>query len=170
VKLANVPHRTELGAVAVDIAPGEVAATVARLADIARANGVGPTIVVQRMVAGHGEAFAGLQSGTDLGPLVLFGLGGVLVEVTARVAGRFLPVDRAAVQALVDEVAGPDAFAGLRGQRPWPVEPLVDVVLALSELWRRNGAWLASADINPLIVTDDGAVAVDALLVARGDG
>jgi acyl-CoA synthetase (NDP forming) len=170
VKLADVPHRTELGAVAVDVAPSDLAATVARLRDIARAEDVPATIAVQQMAVGHGEAFGGLQSRTDLGPLVLLGMGGVLVEVAGQVGGRLLPLDRAAAEALVLEVAGPDVIAGLRGQKPWPVEPLVGVVLALGELWRRNGAWLASADVNPLIVTDDGLVAVDALLVAGDYG
>jgi acyl-CoA synthetase (NDP forming) len=166
VKLADVPHRTELGAVAVGVDASDLPATIARLREIARAEGVPGTIAVQRMIAGHGEAFGGLQTRTDLGPLLLFGMGGVLVEVAGQVGGRLLPLDRALAQALVDEVAGPRVFARLRGQRPWPLEPLVDVVLALGDLWRRNGAWLASADVNPLIVTDDGVVAVDALLVA----
>jgi succinyl-CoA synthetase beta subunit len=169
LKLADVPHRTELGAVAVDVGPSEVEATIARLTDIARAEGVPATIAVQQMIDGHGEAFGGVQSRTDLGPLVLLGMGGVLVEARGQVGGRFLPLDRPAAEALALEVAGPEVFAGLRGQKAWPVEPLVRVVLALGELWRRQGAWLASADVNPLIVTDDGVVAVDALLVAGGD-
>ena len=170
VKLADVPHRTELGAIAVDVAPSELTATVARLRELARAEDVPATIAVQQMAVGHGEAFGGLQPRTDLGPLLLLGQGGVLVEVAGRVGGRFLPLDRAAAETLVEEVAGPDLFAGLRGQRPWPLAPLVDVVLALGELWRRNGSWLASADVNPLIVTDDGVLAVDALLVAGDYG
>jgi acyl-CoA synthetase (NDP forming) len=166
VKLADVPHRTELGAVALGVAPADVVATVARLRAIAAAEGVPGAVAVQQMVAGHGEAFAGLQCRTDLGALVLLGMGGVLVEVTGHVGGRLLPIERDEAAALVDEVAGEAAFARLRGQRPWPVDPLVEVVLALGELWRRHGSWLASVDVNPLVVTDDGVVAVDALLVA----
>lgn len=169
VKLADVPHRTELGAVALDVAPADLAATVARLRDIARAEDVSGTVAVQRMVAGHGEAFGGLQCRTDLGPVVLLGMGGVLVEVAGRVGGRLLPLDDDAAASLVDEVAGPDVFARLRGQRPWPVAPLVDLVVGLDTLWRRHGSWLASVDVNPLIVTDTGVVAVDALLVAGQD-
>ena len=118
------------------------------------------------MVPGFGEAFAGVQARSDLGPLVLLGLGGVLVEVSGRVSGRFLPLDREAAESLVEEVAGAGPFAGLRGTRPWPTEPLVEAVMALDRLWRANGAWLGSLDINPLIVTEAGVVAVDALFVA----
>ncbi len=170
VKLADVPHRTELDAVSLDVAPGEVAAEVARLRDIARTHGVPETVVVQPMLSGRGEAFTGLQCETDLGPVVLLGGGGVLVEVSGGVAGRMLPAARGSIASLVDEVAGPQVFADLRGQQAWPTSPLVDAVAGMHELWRRHGAWLRSVDVNPLIVTDDGVVAVDALLVASKDG
>jgi len=166
VKLADVPHRTELGAVALDVAPGELDATVGRLRALARREGVPATVAVQRMVRGHGEAFAGLQGRTDLGAAVLLGRGGVLVEMAGGVGGRLLPLDEEAAAALVEEVAGPEVFASLRGQRPWAPEPLIAAVLGLAELWRRHGGWLASVDVNPLVVTDDGVIAVDALFVA----
>jgi hypothetical protein len=118
------------------------------------------------MLRGHAEAFIGLQGRTDLGPVALLGRGGVLVEVAGGVRGRRLPLGPGDAAALADEVAGPAALAGLRGQRPWPTGTVTAAVEAAAELWRQTGSWLASADINPLIVTDDGVVAVDALLVA----
>ena len=84
------------------------------------------------------------------------------------VSGRFLPLERAGAESLVEEVAGAQLFAGLRGQRPWPAAPLVEAVMALDRLWRANGAWLGSLDVNPLIVTEADVVAVDALFVAAG--
>jgi acyl-CoA synthetase (NDP forming) len=166
VKLADVPHRTELGAVEVGVAPDDVPAAVARLRAVAAEAGAPATVVVQAMVRGNGEAFAGLLGRTALGPVVLLGMGGVLVEVAGRVRGRFLPLREGAADALVDEVAGPDVFAGLRGQQPWPAQPLAAVVRGVDELWRRHGHWLVSLDLNPLVVTTAGVVAVDALLVA----
>jgi succinyl-CoA synthetase beta subunit len=152
------------------VAPSDVAGAVSELRGIAAAEGVPGTIAVQAMVAGYGEAFGGLHCRTDLGPVVLLGLGGVLVEVAGKVGGRFLPLDAAAAAALADEVAGPAVFAHLRGQRPWPVDAVVSLLNGLDRLWRQHGAWLGSLDINPLIVTEDGLLAVDALLVARTDG
>jgi len=166
VKLADVPHRTELGAVALDVGPADLPATLRRLRAIARAEGVPGTVAVQRLVAGRGEAFAGLQGQTDLGPVVLLGRGGVLVERSGGVSGRFLPVDDGAAAALADEVAGPQVFATLRGQQAWDCAALRSVVLALAGLWERHGTWLGSVDVNPLIVTEEGVVAVDALVVA----
>jgi len=167
VKLADVPHRTELGAVRVGVAAGDVAAVVRELRAIAVGAGAPATVVVQAMVSGHGEAFAGLQCATDLGPVVLLGLGGVLVEVAGGVRGRFLPLDADAAVALADEVAGPTAFARLRGQQPWAPTHVVSLLSGLDTLWRTQGAWLHTVDLNPLIVTAGGLVAVDALLVAR---
>lgn len=169
VKLADVAHRTELGAVRVGVSPETVAEVIAELREIARREGVASTVVVQAMVSGFGEAFGGLQCRTELGPVVLLGLGGVLVEVAGKVGGRFLPLDRDSAAALADEVAGPAVFAGLRGQQPWPADAVVALLRGLDQLWRANASWLDSVDINPLIVTADGLVAVDALLVARSD-
>jgi acetate---CoA ligase (ADP-forming) len=165
VKLADVPHRTELGAVRMGLAPDDVAAAIDELRAIAAAHGVATTVAVQAMVGGHAEAFAGLQGRTGLGPVVLLGLGGVLVEVMREVGGRFLPLDDAAAAGLAEEVAG--VASRLRGQRPWPVAALADALRGLDRLWRHHGAWLDSADVNPLIITESGVVAVDALLIAR---
>jgi acetate---CoA ligase (ADP-forming) len=170
VKLADVPHRTELDAVRLGVARAEVAAVARELRAIARAHAAPETVAVQAMVAAHGEAFAGLLSRTDLGPVVLFGRGGVLVEVTGRVDGRRLPLLPGAAEQLVDEVAGPATFARLRGQERWAPGPLVAAVEGVAELWRRHGSWLQSADLNPLLVTADGIRAVDALLVADPQG
>jgi acyl-CoA synthetase (NDP forming) len=165
-KLADVPHRTECGAVMVDVPASGLSGAVDRLRRLAREQALPVEVAVQTMIPGFGEAFAGVQARSELGPLVLLGLGGVLVEISGRVSGRFLPLDRGAAEALVEEVAGADAFAGLRGSRPWPTAPLVEAVMALERLWRDNGAWLGSLDVNPLIVTEAGVVAVDALFVA----
>ncbi|MGE3686286.1 MAG: acetate--CoA ligase family protein [Acidimicrobiia bacterium] len=167
VKLADMPHRTELDAVRVGVSRAEVAGVVAELRAIALAHGVPGAVAVQQMVAGHGEAFGGLQCRTSLGPIVLFGLGGVLVELSRKVSGRFLPLDARDATALAEEVAGPAVIGHIRGQRPWPIAGVVQVLQGLDRLWREHGAWLDSVDINPMIVSDDGLVAVDALMIAR---
>jgi acyl-CoA synthetase (NDP forming) len=165
VKLADVAHRTEVDGVRVGVERSALADTVAELRAIAVAHDVPGTIAVQSMVNGHAEAFAGLQTGSGLGSIALLGLGGVLVEVLRQVSGRFLPIDGAGARSLAEEVAG--AVAGLRGQRPWPVDELSAIVAGLDQLWREHGNWIESIDLNPLIVTSDGVIAVDALVVAR---
>jgi acetate---CoA ligase (ADP-forming) len=94
----------------------------------------------------------------------VFGRGGVLLELAPRVAGRRLPLGPDGARRLVEEAAA----VGLRGQTPWEVAPLAAAVEAVAELWRRTGSWLESADLNPVLVTPGGPVAVDALLIAAG--
>jgi len=164
VKLADVPHRTELDAVRVGVSRVELPAVIGELRSIAAAHGLPGAIAVQPMINGHGELFAGLHARTALGPVALVGAGGVLVEVEHRIRGRFLPLDDEAALALAAEVAG---TIGLRrGQPPWPAKAIADVLRGLDRLWHQHGSWLASVDLNPLIVTPDGPVVVDALLVA----
>ena len=165
VKLANVPHRTELEAVRVDVAVEDVESAVAGLRAIAGAHEVDATVAIQGMVSGHAEAFAGVHCGSGLGDVLLFGRGGVLVELTDGVAGRFLPIDGDRAAELADEVAGPEVIAGIRGQRPWPLPSAVEVICGLDRLWRTHRHWMSSLDVNPLIVTEDGLVAVDALFL-----
>jgi acyl-CoA synthetase (NDP forming) len=165
VKLADVPHRTELGAVALGVVPADLAEQVRRMRALAATHGVDDTVVVQGMVAGHGEAFAGISLGSDLGDFALFGRGGVLVETAGGICGRLLPLDKPAAEALVEEVAGDAVIGGFRGQRGWPTTALVETLLGLSELWRQVGSWATSVDINPLVVTDSGVLAVDALVL-----
>jgi acetate---CoA ligase (ADP-forming) len=81
------------------------------------------------------------------------------------VSGRFLPLDDAGARALAEEVIG--VVEGLRGQKPWPVDQVANVVVGLDRLWREHGNWIDSVDLNPLIVGADGVVAVDALVLGR---
>ena len=160
-KLADVPHRTELGAVRVGVAPEELCDVVGDLRRIAEAEGVPATVAVQAMVSGGGEAYVGVQTGTDLGPVVLLGRGGVGVETSGQVRGRLLPLGPGQDGALAREVAS----ARVRGQREWPVDALASAVRSAERLWATTSGWIASIDINPLVITEHGLVAVDALLL-----
>jgi succinyl-CoA synthetase beta subunit len=166
VKLADVPHRTELGAVATGIGPDGVAEAVRRMREIAANAGVASPVVIQPMIPGIGEAFIGLQIGTDLGSLVVLGRGGILVETSGELAGRLLPLSRIAAQSLVASVAGDEVITAIRGQQRWPVDALIDALIAADRLAQRLGGHAASVDLNPLIVSPTGVTAVDALILA----
>jgi hypothetical protein len=92
---------------------------------------------------------------------LLAGRGGVLVEVSNQVHGRLLPIDSPTVDGLAHEVAS----IRLRGHREWRPDALAAAIGSAQKLWAATAGWLTSADINPLIVTDDGLVAVDALII-----
>ncbi len=167
VKLADVPHRTELGAVLSGVSAAELPEAVRRLRKIAAEANLPASVVVQPQVAGIGEAFIGLQLNTDLGSLVVLGKGGILVETSRDLAGRLLPLSRGAAESLVASVAGDAVMAAIRGQLRWPVDALVAALLAADQLAYRLAGHASSVDLNPLIVTPTGVVAVDALIVAQ---
>ncbi|MDQ7908551.1 acetate--CoA ligase family protein [Phytohabitans sp. ZYX-F-186] len=163
VKLADVGHRTEHGAVRLHVEPADLPAAVKELREIADGHGLSPLTAVQPMVAGAGEAFIGIQGAGELGPLVVFGLGGVLVEALGRVGGRMAPFTRDDARELIDEFAPVKVMHGFRGQPPWDLDALAGILVAAGRLAAGGAGWLASLDINPLIWSADGFVAVDAL-------
>jgi acyl-CoA synthetase (NDP forming) len=160
-KLADVPHRTELGAVRVGVEPDAMPSVLKDLRRIAEAEDVPATVAVQAMVDGRGEAFIGIQGRTDLGAVVLLGRGGVAVEAANQVQGRLLPFGSGQEEDLASEVA---AYR-IRGQREWPVPVLVSSLRSAERLWQMTSGWASSIDINPLMVTDNALVAVDALIL-----
>lgn len=167
VKLADVAHRTEHDAVRLRVAPQDISRAVAELREIAVADGLPGTVALQPMLAGHGEAFVGLRGHSELGPVVAFGLGGVFVEALKRVGGRMAPMSAADADELIDEFDDLGVLTGLRGAPPWDRSALVRVLQAAGRLAAGGRNWIDSIDINPLVMTVDGAVAVDGLCLVQ---
>ncbi|OJZ76108.1 hypothetical protein BRW65_01335 [Mycobacterium paraffinicum] len=163
VKLADVAHRTEHNAVRLNVAAEGLSAAVDDLRAISAAAGLPPLAAVQPMVAGRGEAFIGIRGSSELGPLVVFGLGGVFVEVLRRIGGRIAPLTQADAADLIDEFSNTGVLDGHRGAPPWDRGALGDILVAASCLAAGGRSWIESIDINPLIVTTDGFLAVDGL-------
>lgn len=166
VKLADVGHRTEHGAVELGVAASELPDAVARMRDIATRDSLPAVVAVQPMVKVRGEAFIGIQS-TELGPMVVFGLGGVMVEVLNRIGGRMAPFSRAEAEDLIAEFEDARLMHGFRGQPPWDLEALAELLVRVGDFAAGSSQWLGSLDINPLVVTEDGFAAVDALCLIK---
>ncbi|MEU4244550.1 acetate--CoA ligase family protein [Actinoplanes sp. NPDC026619] len=167
VKLADVGHRTEHGAVRLRVTNADLPTAVKELREIAAADGLSPLTVAQPMVESRGEAFIGLQGASELGPLVVFGLGGVLVEALGRVGGRMAPVTPEQARELIDEFADLKVMHGFRGQPAWDLDSLAGILTAAGRLAAGGHDWIASLDINPIIYGPDGFAAVDALCLVR---
>ena len=102
------------------------------------------------------------------GPLVMVGLGGIFVEVMQDVAFRICPITRLDAGEMLDELKGAALLRGTRGRKPVSREAVLDVLLKVGGeggLLMIHGDEIAEADINPLIVSEHGAVAVDARFV-----
>ena len=166
VKLADVGHRTEHGAVVLDVSPEGLEEAVAQLRAIAERDSLAPLVAVQPMVTALGEAFLGIQNG-ELGPMVVFGLGGIFVEVLKKIGGRLAPFSREDAESLIAEFEDARVMHGFRGRPAWNLESLADILVSAGALADGAGRWLEALDVNPLIVTEDGFLAVDALCLVR---
>ncbi|WP_182377738.1 acetate--CoA ligase family protein [Nocardioides sp. WS12] len=167
VKLADVAHRTEHGAVELGVTAADLAGAVSRLRAIATRAGLPAMVAIQPMLKGRGEAFVGIQGNSELGPLVAFGLGGVFVEVLNRIGGRLAPLTHEDGLELLEEFADLGILDEFRGRPAWDRDELASVLVDAGCLAASGAGWIDSIDINPLIITDDGPVAVDGLTLVR---
>jgi acetyltransferase len=127
-------------------------------------------VSVQEMVADGVEVIIGVTCDPQLGPVLLFGSGGVMVEVYNDVALRRCPITRSEAQAMIAEVKGARLLQGFRGRPAADLEALADTLVRVSHLAMHVQGHLAELDINPLMVLPrgQGVKAVDALVVFRG--
>src|SRR5690606_34749164 len=103
------------------------------------------------MVKARGEAFLGIQNG-ELGPMVVFGLGGIFVEVLKRIGGRMAPLNRTEAESLIAEFEDAKLMHGFRGQPAWDLDTLADILVNAGKLAIASAAWLESLDANPVLV------------------
>jgi acyl-CoA synthetase (NDP forming) len=167
VKLADVAHRTEHDGVRLRVDEAGLATAITDLRDIAAADGLLPAVVIQPMIEIIGETLLGIQGQSELGPLVVFGLGGIFVEVLNRVSGRMAPFGMAEARSLIDEFADVKIMHGFRGRPAWDLDGLAAIVLAVGRLAAGGAEWIATLDINPLVYGPAGYHAVDALLLVE---
>lgn len=167
VKLADVPHRSDIGAVRLGVTADNLASVVAELRSLANRRGESPVVAVQRQYRISSELLVGVNATNELGPFVICGLGGVFVEVMRQVAGRLAPFDQAEALRLVAEVNRNGVLDGPRGTLPWPKAALASLLMQIGDLAIRASPWLDSIDINPLALAADGIVAVDGLVIVR---
>jgi len=159
-------HKSDMGGVALGLVDGtavkrEAAAMLARFAHPAR-------LMVQRMVSGGLEVILGGKRDRSFGPVVMFGLGGIYVEVFSDVVFRVAPLSRADVEEMINEIRAKRLLGGVRGNPRIDRETLIKALLALSRILVENPR-ITEVDINPLLVLEHGAVAVDARAVVASD-
>ena len=156
----DVPHKMAAGGVVLDIADEEALAEAIR-AIRERTGMADAPILVQHMERGVVEALVGYRDNPETGPIVIVGLGGALAEAYREVSIRLAPVDATTARGMIAEVPGLATL--LSGGDD--VAALAEAVAAVSDLARIAAPRIAEAEINPLIVKADGAVAVDGLIV-----
>ncbi len=157
-----IAHKSDVGGVLANIRDaGELAAGYADLA-----GRLGPRVLVCQQVPAGVELALGVVRDPELGPLVVVGAGGVLVELLNDRAVTLPPVTPAAAVELLEGLRVGKLLAGVRGAPPADLAAIARAVVGLSELAVDLGDQVAALDVNPLICGPGGAIAVDALLVA----
>jgi acetate---CoA ligase (ADP-forming) len=166
---ADIPHKTEVGGVRLDLgspqavreAAAAILASARQLRPDARIDGVS----VQGMVPAGVELALGVRIDAQFGPLIVAGLGGVMIELLRDVATRIAPVRPDGALAMLQSLRGYPLLAGFRGRAGVNIDAAVDAICRVSELAADLADAIEEADINPLIVGATGAVAADALFV-----
>jgi acetate---CoA ligase (ADP-forming) len=163
-------HKSEAGIVQLGIADAAAVAqafkTVVERMKAAVPNGAEGRVLVQELVASGTELIAGITTDPEFGPVVVFGLGGIFVEIMRDVVMRVPPFDHAEALRMLDELKGAAMLDGARGRPAIDRAALANLLVRLGEFAAANRDCVKEIDINPLIAQPDGSVcAVDGLFV-----
>lgn len=126
--------------------------------------------LIEEMAPSGQEIVIGGLRDPQFGPLVMVGLGGIFVEVLADVSFRICPITRLDAEEMLNELKGAAILAGARGRKAVSREAIIDALLKIggeNGLLMHHADDISEADINPLMVSESAAVAVDARFILR---
>ena len=160
---ADIHHKTEAGLVVLGLeGPEAVAATYRLLRK--RAAGALEAVLVEQMVAGNREFMVGLKRDSTFGPVVAFGLGGVLTEALGDVALAVAPMSDTDAAGLPDLIRAKRLLGPFRGYPAVDREALASVIKAIAQI-ALDHPHVAEIDVNPLLIEGGHPVAADALII-----
>ena len=161
----DVVHKSDVGGVTLHLQDGEAVRqaframqqSIAAQAPGARVDGIS----VQPMAAPGVEVIVGMSRDATFGPVLMFGLGGVLVEVLKDVTFRIVPLSQRDAREMIHDIQGFPVLAGYRGAAPADLEALQHILLTLSAFAAQTPE-IKEIDLNPIYAYAQGALAVDA--------
>ena len=168
----DISHKSDAGGVRVglknngevDKAYEEIMASARQKYPTANIEGVS----VQSMARPGIEIIIGMFKDSQFGPVLMFGLGGILVEVLKDVSFRIVPLTRRDAREMIKEIKGYSLLEGYRGQEPANIPFLEDLLLKVSDFVEQTPE-IKEIDLNPIFAYKDGAVVVDARIVLEED-
>jgi acyl-CoA synthetase (NDP forming) len=169
IESPDIPHKTEAGVVRLNLR--DAAAVHTAFDDItAAANRLSPPphiagVLVQPMISAGVEIVIGSQLDPTFGPMVVVGMGGILVELLQDSTAELAPVDLRQAHAMLDRLRSKKLLTGFRGAPPVQIETLAGIIVAISELAADLADEIAEIDINPIICTEHRTIAVDGLII-----
>ncbi len=162
----EVSHKTESGLVAVNLRNEfDLAAAFQRICDASPVKK--PAYLVQEMVKGERELVIGMIRDPQLGPCVMFGLGGIFTEILGDVTFRPAPLDESDAKEMMMEIRGAKVLGAIRGMAAVDYDSLMHSIMAVGRIGIERDE-IQAIDVNPLIIQGSRPVAVDALAVLRG--
>lgn len=168
---AEIAHKTEIGGVVVNVANADAArqaaASILKSAADHMPHAKIDGILVSPMAGDGVETIVGVMQDPVLGPVVMFGLGGIFVEVLKDVTFRAAPFDVPVAMRMIEEIRGFAMFAGVRGAPPSDVDALARLLSDLSRFAAAHADLIQSIDLNPVRVLPKGhgVMPLDALIV-----
>lgn len=168
----DILHKSDAGGVKVGLnTAAEVKTAIDAMANSPKIIGarIDGYLIEEMAPAGQEMVIGGLRD-PQFGPLVMVGLGGIFVEVLRDVSFRICPITRLDAQEMIDDLKGAAILDGARGMKAVSREAIIDALLKIggdNGLLIQHADDFAEADINPLIVSERGAVAVDARFILK---
>jgi acyl-CoA synthetase (NDP forming) len=164
----DVLHKSDSGGVKLDVQNStqvrntyrEIISSVKRAQPKARIEG----IAVQKMARPGIEVIIGMSKDAQFGPVLMFGLGGIMVEILKDVSFRVVPLTRKDAHEMITEIKGYPVLEGYRGQEPADIAFLENLLVKVSE-FIVNSPDIKELDLNPIFAYKEGAVAVDARII-----
>jgi len=123
-------------------------------------------ISVQKMARPGTEVIIGTSQDPQFGPVIMFGLGGIFVELLKDVSFRIIPVERRDAQEMIQEIKGYPLLQGYRGKEPANLPALVETLLTISKLIEENPQ-IRELELNPIFVYRNKAMTVDARIILK---
>ncbi len=164
----QITHKSDVGGVALGLtSSAEVGEAFDRIVASAKQHEPNATIdgvAVQRMEKAGTEVIVGVTKDPQFGPVLMFGLGGVLVEVLKDVAFRVIPIEQRDARQMIEEIKGYPLLQGYRGSDPADLTQLQALLMKVSAFVEQHPE-VAELDLNPVFAYKDGAIAVDARVV-----
>ena len=168
----DILHKTEAGGVKIGVSGDDAVRSafdeIIANAKAYDANAAIDGIQVQQMLSGGQEVIIGATTDPTFGKVIVFGLGGVLVEVLKDVTFRLAPVDHEAAISMLDGIEAAEILRGVRGAEPVDADALADVIVRLSDLVS-DFPQISEFDLNPVFARPDGASAADVRILLNNE-
>jgi len=164
----DIIHKTDAGGVKLNIkdetearlAYQEIIPKAKKYNKEARIGGV----IVYPMVPQGTEIIIGMMKASHFGPVAMFGLGGIFVEVLKDISFRILPIEERDAREMISEIKGYKILKGIRGEAPKDIEAIKDLLLKISQRALENPE-ISEIDLNPIFVFENGLQVVDARII-----